>query len=141
MQRCMGPRCVWSGLHTKRMLLAIECGGKRSATPLFLAFPCEFQEWGRHPKRRRASLAAALHITIPVMGCIRRIRSTSPRRNGAPLDMFPLSQRMFPPRLNDGTVHEAKVCVVRVAYETNDTGYGVRQQAQRDAALDGVPLL
>ena len=31
---------------------------------------------------------------------------------------------MFPPRLNDGTVHEAKVCVVRVAYETNATGYG-----------------
>src|SRR6266478_2763820 len=28
-------------------------------------------------KRRRAALAAALHITIPAMGCIRRIRSTS----------------------------------------------------------------
>ena len=44
---------------------------------------------------------------------------------------------MFPPRLNDATVHEAKVCVVRVAFESDANNYGVRRQAQRDAALDG----
>ncbi len=48
---------------------------------------------------------------------------------------------MFPPRLNDATVHGAKVCAVRVAYESDANIYGVRRQAQRDAALDGVPLL
>jgi len=42
---------------------------------------------------------------------------------------------MFPPRLNDATVHGAKVCVV--AYESDANIYGVRRQAQRDAALDG----
>src|SRR6266436_3247696 len=55
--------------------------------------------------------------------------------------MFPLLQRMFPPRLNDATVHGVKVCAVRVAYESDANIYGVRRQAQRDAALDGVPLL
>jgi hypothetical protein len=37
----------------------VECGGKRSATALFLA---HFPPSECYPKRRRASLAAALHI-------------------------------------------------------------------------------
>src|SRR5881397_4000929 len=43
---------------------AMECGGKRSATPLSLVLPPNFR-LGHHPKRRRASLAAALHISSP----------------------------------------------------------------------------
>ena len=31
---------------------------------------------------------------------------------------------MFPPRLNDATVHGAKVCVVRVAFESDANIYG-----------------
>src|SRR6266700_2003884 len=41
----------------------MECGGKRSATPLWLVFvPYPSQDEPLKPKRRRASLAAALHI-------------------------------------------------------------------------------
>src|SRR6266705_6018206 len=43
----------------------VECGGKRSATPLWLERLV--LRWIRHkhkPKRRRASLAAALHIAV-----------------------------------------------------------------------------
>ena len=41
----------------------MECGGKRSATPLWLVF-VQYASQGEplKPKRRRASLAAALHI-------------------------------------------------------------------------------
>src|SRR5437588_7270331 len=40
----------------------MECGGKRSATPLWLVFvPYPSQDEPLKPKRRRASLAAALH--------------------------------------------------------------------------------
>jgi len=40
----------------------MECGGKRSATPLWLVFvPYPSQDEPLNPKRRRASLAAALH--------------------------------------------------------------------------------
>ena len=40
----------------------LECGGKRSATPLWLAFVSyPSQDQPLKPKRRRASLAAALH--------------------------------------------------------------------------------
>src|SRR5882672_335487 len=56
MQRRMGPRCVW--LHTNRMLISMECGGKRSATPLWMVSPFAGKA---KEKRRRASLAAALH--------------------------------------------------------------------------------
>ena len=45
---------------------------------------------------------------------------------------------MFPPQLNDATAHGAKVCVV--AYESDANIYGVRRQAERDAALAGVPF-
>src|SRR5881296_1906690 len=39
-----------------------ECGGKRSATPLWFVFvPYPSQDEPLKPKRRRASLAAALH--------------------------------------------------------------------------------
>src|SRR5438445_9140573 len=43
----------------------MECGGKRSATPLWLERLV--LRWIRHkhkPKRRRASLAAALHMAV-----------------------------------------------------------------------------
>src|SRR5438094_6866966 len=41
----------------------MECGGKRSATPLWLVFvPYPSQDEPLKPKRRRASLAAALHM-------------------------------------------------------------------------------
>src|SRR5437879_12941340 len=43
----------------------MECGGKRSATPLWLEGLV--LRWIRHkhkPKRRRASLAAALHMAV-----------------------------------------------------------------------------
>src|SRR6266478_323659 len=41
---------------------AMECGGKRSATPLWLVFVSyPSQDQALEPKRRRASLAAALH--------------------------------------------------------------------------------
>src|SRR5439155_25243451 len=53
--------------------------------------------------------------------------------------MFPQSRRTSLPRLNDSTAHGAKVCVV--AYESDANIYGVRRQAKRDAALDGVPAL
>src|SRR6266404_9075440 len=40
----------------------MECGGKRSATPLWIVFvPYPSQDDPLKPKRRRASLAAALH--------------------------------------------------------------------------------
>src|SRR6266478_4187281 len=40
----------------------MECGGKRSATPLWLVFvPYPSPRRASQPKRRRASLAAALH--------------------------------------------------------------------------------
>src|SRR6266567_2948666 len=43
----------------------MECGGKRSATPLWLVFvPYPFQDEPLKPKRRRASLAAALHMAV-----------------------------------------------------------------------------
>src|SRR5213594_1655911 len=43
-----------------------ECGGKRSATPLWLVFvPYPSQDEPLKPKRRRASLAAALHSPTP----------------------------------------------------------------------------
>jgi len=38
----------------------MECGGKRSATPLCL----QIFGWRIHAKRRRASLAAALHTAV-----------------------------------------------------------------------------
>jgi len=41
----------------------LECGGKRSATPLLLRFPNS----SNHRKRRRASLAAALHKILAKM--------------------------------------------------------------------------
>jgi len=39
----------------------MECGGKRSATPLWLVFVSYHLKTNLKPKRRRASLAAALH--------------------------------------------------------------------------------
>src|SRR5438876_12217800 len=43
----------------------MECGGKRSATPLWLVFvPYPSQDQPLKPKRRRASLAAALHMAV-----------------------------------------------------------------------------
>src|SRR5213080_4563140 len=43
----------------------MECGGKRSATPLWLVFvPYPSQDEPLKPKRRRASLAAALHKAV-----------------------------------------------------------------------------
>src|SRR5947208_7746928 len=44
----------------------MECGGKRGATPLWLVFvPYPSQDEPLKPKRRRASLAAALHSPTP----------------------------------------------------------------------------
>src|SRR6266478_3747550 len=43
----------------------IECGGKRRATPLWIVFvPYPSQDEPLKPKRRRASLAAALHMAV-----------------------------------------------------------------------------
>src|SRR6266581_1733754 len=43
----------------------MECGGKRSATPLWLERLVLRWIWHKHkPKRRRASLAAALHMAV-----------------------------------------------------------------------------
>ncbi len=43
----------------------MECGGKRSATPLWLVFVSyPSQDQPLKPKRRRASLAAALHMAV-----------------------------------------------------------------------------
>src|SRR5439155_14574040 len=43
----------------------MECGGKRSATPLWLERIVLGWVWHKHkPKRRRASLAAALHMAV-----------------------------------------------------------------------------
>src|SRR5438309_9117959 len=43
----------------------MECGGKRSATPLWLEKLVLRWIWHKHkPKRRRASLAAALHMAV-----------------------------------------------------------------------------
>src|SRR5437868_4613377 len=43
----------------------MECGGKRSATPLWLVcVPDPSQDEPLKPKRRRASLAAALHMDV-----------------------------------------------------------------------------
>src|SRR5205807_9782815 len=39
----------------------MECGGKRSATPLWLVSCVSSEDEALKPKRRRASLAAALH--------------------------------------------------------------------------------
>ena len=61
----------------------MECGGKRSATPLWLERLV--LRWIRHkhkPKRRRASLAAALHMAVadtfiaPAGGDLRIIKLT-----------------------------------------------------------------
>jgi len=42
----------------------MECGGKRSATPLWLEVGFEMVRHKHKPKRRRASLAAALHMVV-----------------------------------------------------------------------------
>src|SRR5438445_11284650 len=51
----------------------MECGGKRSATPLWLErFVLRWLGHKHKPKRRRASLAAALHMAVaesnPLLG-------------------------------------------------------------------------
>ena len=45
----------------------MECGGKRSATPLWLESRVLRSIQHKQPKRRRASLAAALHMAVAVI--------------------------------------------------------------------------
>src|SRR6266700_1001592 len=55
----------------------MECGGKRSATPLWLVFvPYPSQDEPLKPKRRRASLAAALH-KVPERNLVTPFRCTA----------------------------------------------------------------
>src|SRR6266568_9380405 len=56
---------------------SMECGGKRSATPLwllFVSYPSQNQPL--KPKRRRASLAAALHMAVTTLLIVTRLIRT-----------------------------------------------------------------
>src|SRR5436309_2237370 len=63
----------------------MECGGKRSATPLWLEFvPAPSQDPPLKPKRRRASLAAALHSHADL--CANHFYRSIPALPGAAAD-------------------------------------------------------
>src|SRR6266404_9248813 len=80
----------------------MECGGKRSATPLWLVLvPYPPQDEPLKPKRRRASLAAALHSYAGL--CADHFHRSLPALSGAAADreIYPSLVRRRPGRVDN----------------------------------------
>src|SRR5438309_831132 len=82
----------------------MECCGKRSATPLWLVFvPYPSQEEPLKPKRRRASLAAALLKSRSTPDSFKRLPSHTVQ---SPCDRAPVTNGFSPSRFQWHTLPE-----------------------------------
>src|SRR6266702_6396803 len=95
----------------------MECGGKRSATPLWLErLVLRWIRYKQKPKRRRASLAAALHMAVA--GTFNRTLRWSPALTVSTLDT---SHKSINPRIHSSSILSERGAALQAAPPNHST--------------------